>query len=508
VLRDTDSKILLDPANKRIQLKNAAGELKAFIAADENLSNRDGNNIVINSSNRPGSSVGAPSPPASSGLSGTEYVDGTPTYSSSAGSFTPTVSGQYELFDLFDTSSIPTIDLSAAATAAGLNTPVPHSTGNPNGNLTGSYHQQIYSTAAGPKRISQTISLVVEKVSTGEEVRSVFLAYAEKSSAVSAGNRYYWNSSTNSWDNSSWPGQAADSNSYAVNTPINTFATLEAGVTYRIRYKSVLSTSSGYQGYLDGTSWTRSYTYYTVTNSGGWSGQALSGLDQAFGLAIPSNFVEISGGGIQAVTNSEKYVSIVRRSVSDNGERGYAQFQRADKSDLSLWVEGKAQFERRVDVGIGSAGNTSVNTYNWPGLRTRMLTIQPKYVGPGNSNSSVPLDLAYEIRSGGSTLYLRPGSSGRYYTLPHISSAGTTTDANYVPDGTIITLINTSNIYSGYVKGLFGANGGTKEYYTLKHGDCLTLQYFGGSSYQLSGWTSGDTKGWFILSYAYNQESY
>lgn len=187
---------------------------------------------------------------------------------------------------------------------------------------------------------------------------------------------------------------------------------------------------------------------------------------------------------------------------------GYAQFQRADKSDLSLWVEGKAQFERRVDVGIGSAGNTSVNTYNWPGLRTRMLTIQPKYVGPGNSNSSVPLDLAYEIRSGGSTLYLRPGSSGRYYTLPHISSAGTTTDANYVPDGTIITLINTSNIYSGYVKGLFGANGGTKEYYTLKHGDCLTLQYFGSSSYQLSGWTSGDTKGWFILSYAYNQESY
>ena len=520
VLRDADSKILLDPANKKIELKDAAGQLKAFISANEDLTSTSGADIIINSSNRPGSNVGPTYPPASSGTTSSSYIDGTPTYSSSAGSFTPTVSGQYELFNLFDTTSIPTIDLTAVASSAGLNTPVSGTTGNPNGNLIGDYHNQAYGSSASPKSIQQRLSLVIEKVSNGEEVGDIWITTASRTSAVNPINKYYWNSSSNSWDYylPSFGVSAGGSQSKR-DTPISATAYLEAGVAYRIRYKSIVRTSSGYLGYLDGTNWMRSYTFYTVTNSGNWVVPSVSSLDQAFGLAIPSNFVEASGGGVQVVSNSQKYVSITRKDINSSGDElitvnnGYASFQRSNPDELSLEAEGYSRFQKRVDVGTFSFGNTNVNT-DWPGLRTRMFTILTKYVGSGSSSSSSPLDLAYEIRSGGSTLYLRPDSSRRYYTLPHKSSAGTTTDADYVPDGTVITLINTSNTYSGYVKGLFGAKtsggsfAGTKEYYTLKHGDTLTLQYFNGNSAWLQGWKSGDTKGWFILSYAYNQEAY
>lgn len=196
-------------------------------------------------------------------------------------------------------------------------------------------------------------------------------------------------------------------------------------------------------------------------------------------FAPPVNFVEVSGGGIQAVTNNQKYVTISRLAPTSPSEvlmrveGGYAQFDRADEADRSLLVSGKADFTSSVNIG----SNSSVNDH-WNGLTTKMFAIETANVGQGTSSTSAPLNLGSEIRSQGATLYLAPSSTNKEYALPYKTSSTTKPDADSIPDGAIVTITNVSSSNSAQIQGTWNTTYGFTNAYTLAAKKSITLQYY------------------------------
>ena len=101
-LRDVDSRIILNPTSKKIQLFNSSNELKAQINADDTLTSAGAGNIYIASynSNQPGSSIPATSYVSSNSGTGAQ---GEATAFSTPDSTDITISttGEYQLSDLY-----------------------------------------------------------------------------------------------------------------------------------------------------------------------------------------------------------------------------------------------------------------------------------------------------------------------------------------------------------------------------------------------------------------------
>jgi hypothetical protein len=485
-LKDDTGRIILNPTDKRISLFDTNGDLKAQINASDALSSIGSGNIYISGI---GTSTSAPAGVTSS-PTGTTYVEGTPQYSTSQ-TFTISTAGEYQLNQLFDYSSPPSIDLSSKVSSLGT---VTTATGNPYGNITPFYPGQQYSSTSYGRGIQQTLSLVVENNTTNAVIAEIQCSSANARGAYSISNYYYATGTTSStWVYASGYSSNGNSWAYQTSSPISSVINFPSSGTYRVRYKSVIESASGYRYYLDGTSNTGTYSYYTVSSSIG--GVALSSLDSSVLIAKPSNFIEMSGGGFQAVTNSEQYVKINRLDANNSSwvetllqvRGGKTVLQQPDIEDEVLNVSGKAFLTGQTTIGNSwYSGN-----YNDPlDSHARILKVnglaQDGYtiLSPGTTSS--PSNLAYAISQGNSMFWLsHTSSTSRYYELPNQLNTGTYNPASTtnIPIGTTIYVFNKSDGDSVYIRGLLhGSN--TDNFLEMVGGRAHICVFMGASSAQ------------------------
>ena len=481
-LKDDDGRIVLNPTDKRISLFNSSGELKAQINADDTLSGVGTGNIYISGI---GNSTSAPAG-ATSNSGNTSNVEGTPQYST-AQTFNITSAGDYQLNQLFDYSTPPTIDLSSKVSSLGT---VTTSTGNPSGNITPFYPGAQYSSWAYGRGITQTLYLVIEKTSDNSVIAEIQCSTANARGAYSVSN-YYYATGTGIFNWQYQSGYSSSGNAWSSQTssPIQSVVNFTATGEYRVRYKSVMFASSGYRYYLDGTSNTGVYTYYVTSGVGGVS---LSSLDTSVLIAKPSNFIEMSGGGFQAVTTSEQFVKISRTTAGSwsfallDVRGGNSSFQQPDREDICLTTQGKSELKGFTSIGQNWAGSAlwaksqpqfySAPQYRWYSVPTT-----------GGSSSSPKL---IDPRKG-AFFQINPGSldSQRWYALPHRQfGTGTSVplaarereyssdvyDVEDIPDGTVIFIFNTNNGRDAYIEGLSG-RGDDGGWFTLDAGNCIQL---------------------------------
>ena len=502
-LKDNEGRIVLNPTNKRISMFNASGDLKAQINADDTLSQIGAGNIYVYNI---GTSISAPSGPTSDAGSLTEVI-GTPVYSTAGDTFSIPTAGEYQLSDLFNTySPPPTINLASKVSSLGS---VSVGTGNPYGNITPTYPGDYYSSYAYGRSVNQALYFVVENNSTGVEIASIVIATASARGAYSLTNQYYaTGTSSTSWQYTSGYSSAGNSWSNTTSPPITSVVNFPSAGTYRVRYKSVMSAQSGYQYYLDGTSENGAYTYYTVSGVGG---VALSSLYGAVTFNKPSNFIELSGGGFQAVTNSEQYVKINREAPGSTYgvtllqvRGGRTVLSQPDDSDEVLSVSGRSSFNGRIDLGSsfysGDFYDPIAANVKLPFLRG-LVQESRTFASPGTIGT--PENLAYYISDGDMQIWLNYSSTtSRYYALPNQLSTGTyepTNSAQRLQVGTTLFLFNKNDAFSVFIRGLL-PNGATDNYYELPGGTGIIVVYTGSS------YVEGPTLDykWIIYSYVDN----
>jgi hypothetical protein len=484
-LKDNTGRIVLNPTDKRISMFNSSGELKAQINADDTLSSIGAGNIYVYGI---GNDTSAPSGPTSDAGSLTAVV-GTPIYSTAA-TFTIPTAGEYQLSELFSTySPPPTINLASKVSSLGT---VSVSTGNPYGYITPNYPGDYYSSTSYGKSISQTLFFVIENDSTGAEIAALTVSTANARGGYSITNQYY----ANSISNTAWQyiaGYSSGGNSWSSTTtpPITAVVNFPSAGTYRVRYKSVMSAQSGYQYYLDGTTENGTYTYFTVSGIGG---VALSSLYGAVNFNKPANFIEMSGGGFQAVTNSDQFVKITREAPGSTYgvtllqvEGGRTVLNQDDATDEVLYVNGKSTFIGKTDLG-GSfySGNFYDAIGASPKLPYMAGMVQQTYsfVSPGTA--AAPESLAYYISQGNMQHWLYYSSNtSRYYALPNQLSTGAYepvgNSAINLPQGTTLFLFNKNDAASVFVRGLLPGSTGDG-FYELPGGTGIIVVYLGSSS--------------------------
>ena len=513
-LRDVDSRIILNPTSKKIQLFNSSNELKAQINADDTLTSAGAGNIYIASynSNQPGNSIPATSYVSSNGGTGAQ---GEATSFSTPDSTNITISttGEYQLSDLYTAgSSIPTW-------AVNTNPPsVSVTTGSPFGNIVPNYPGQYYQSYASAAYTYHYVYLCLQKLngSTWDEIAEIQLGYAYKRGATTIGTYYTATGASNAyeWNSVSGYTSAANSYSYYTATPVTSTINITSAGTYRFIHKSKVLARTGTKYTLNGTSNTPTTTY--VQNST-QRAEAVSGLDESFTLAQPSNFVELSGGGFQAVTNSDQYVKINRVSPGSytstllQVEGGTVSLNQDDKDDSTLTSSGRTNLYGRTILGQdygGSAyyGEARPQLYSAPEFR--------RYSIPSSGGSST--SPAYINPMKGAFFTLSPGSStsNQYYALPHRQFTNGSNDnsvpkaaRNYqyssdiydvedIDDGTVVYIFNTNHGRNAFIEGLSG-RGDDNGWYTLSGGHCVQLIF---SKQTLrNGSTTKDCDGGWIL---------
>jgi len=492
-LKDSEGRMVLNPTDKKIQLYNSSLELKAQINSDDSLTSPGLGNIYIASyyNNQPGSTLNNPSGPTSSTTS-TSLQSGTPTYTTNDGEFTVSGSngGDYQLSGL---DTIPTWGYGSSV--AIVSETISSGTGNPSGNLTPNMGPStIYQSGVTYKQSYDYIYLVIEKTSDNSEVAEIFLGYAYARSGYSISN-YYQATGTGiyDWQYNSGYSVSGHRGLYTVNTPITTTVTLENNTTYRVRYKRFIKNSSGRKSYLNGSSYTPTNTYYTH-NTGG-TNAIYSGLDETFQLNQPSNFVEISGGGIQAVTNSDQFVKMFRVSPGTYSSTlfqvrgGQTMLSSDSDTETNLYSHtGRNLLVGRNTLGYSWYGgdfyNPLANNHN-SNIMKGIVMQSDTSESPGSSSS--PKNLAYNIAQGYMHIWLQHSSStNRYYELPNQLDGGTYNPAStiYIPVGYQLWLFNESDGDSVFVRGLLHGASSSNNYHTLQGGGALLCVYMGSSSAQ------------------------
>ena len=492
-LRDVDSRIILNPTSKKISLFSSTNELKAQINADDSLTlPGSGDTYIANyNNNQPGSSIATTSYVSSNG--GTGANGETTKYSTpDSGNITISTVGEYAISDLYTYSTaIPTWAISTNPPNASI------STGNPRGSVTPQYPGQGYQSYLSAAYTYHYVYLCLQKLSgsTWSEVTSIQLGYAYKKGATTSGG-YYQATGTgiNDWQYvSSNYTSAANGYFYPSSTPITATVNIASTGTYRFVHKSVVQARGGTKYTLNGTSSTSVTTY--VQNSS-QRGNAISGLDESFTLAQPSNFIEMSGGGFQALTNSDQFVKIERTAPGAwtfallrvaGGKTNLAQ---ETKSDVVLQTSGATNLFGFNQLGYDWSGNYDIHGRAQTQFHTAPEFRRQSTPSTGGSSASP----AYINPMKGASFTLTPGepASQRHYALPH-RQFGTSTstpnklranemssdtyDVENIPDGTVVYIFNTNHGRTAYIEGLSGM-GDNNGWYHIGGGHCIQLIFF------------------------------
>ena len=491
-LRDVDSRIILNPTSKKISLFNSSNELKAQINADDSLTTPGSGDTYISNynNNQPGASIAVTSyvsSNASTGATGETTKYSTP----DSGNITITTVGEYAISDLYTYSTtIPTWTVQTNPPSVSV------STGSPYGNITPMYPGQTYQSYASPAYTYHYVYLCLQRQvgSTWVDEKDIQLGYAYKRGQQTIGGYYQATGMNNyNWQYQSGYTSNASGYFYPSSTPVTATVEISTTGTYRFIHKSVVQARAGTKYTLNGTSNTSTTT--TVQNAS-QRGNAISGLDESFTLAQPSNFIEMSGGGFQALTNSDQFVKIERTNPGDwsfallRVDGGKANFRQEDRDDTAIQTEGRTNLAGFNQLGYDWGGSTNIygraqnQFYSAPEFR--------RYSIPSSGGSST--SPAYINPMKGASFTLQPGSSAsnQYYALPHRQFGTSTTvpkgarnyqystdtyDVEDIPDGTVIYIFNTNHGRNAFIEGTSG-RGDDNGWYTLGGGHCVQLIFF------------------------------
>jgi len=339
--------------------------------------------------------------------------------------------------------------------------------------------------------------LCVERVSDGLEIAEIQIAYGYARSGYGVTNYYQATGSSNT-DWSYVSGYTTSAYSYTGTVSNSPFANVDFPTTgaYRVRYKTRMRSSSGYKNYKDGSdNTTVTQTFHTVSASASY-GVAITNLDQYFTFQMPSNFIELSGGGFQAVTNSSQYVKIKRFAVGGSATNttlevkgGVTSLEQELGTQQALRIsKGYSTFNGKMDLGISWNGNYASYGTSYPRFRSAPV-LYHTYLGTGGSEQS-PDFINCMTRA---SFILNPGSStsNRYYALHHrqfntqsdhpnaalLKQASTDVyDETDIQQGTIVLIFNANHGRTAYIEGISG-RGDDNGHYGLGGGHAVWLMY-------------------------------
>ena len=515
-LRDEDSRIILEAEEKKIKLFNSSGDLKAQINADDSFTAIGAGNVSVSGI---GSSVAAPTAPVSSNSSQT-LTFGTEKYSTTSNVFNITQAGEYEIEHLYDSAPFQ-IDISHVTSSMSS---VSVYTSSPSGYFDGNDFN-YYQSQAISKEAYQYLYLQIVRDSDDVVIKEIFIGYHRVTSGYAVNNYYVWNFVNQSWSYTS--GYSAGPSQYRSTPPsggiIGSVNFTTTGNHYA-RYMTKAGSRSGYskqlRGYDDPYAFPEEglISYPTVPS---WTGYSQTYMDGGFTLLQPSNFVEFSGGGFQAVTNSDQYAKIKRNSAGYASRSiievkgGYIDVDQSETpSYTALRTKGRNYLYGQNQFGTAFHMSYYQDLYG-KAYNDMYLTVQEYSTYSTGGSSSSPRFLnplthaAFVLGYGGtSSLY-------NYYELPHYQfnnsnsvpyrekltdQSGTDFDMSDIPYFATVWLFNRNYDNTLYIAG-FSGRSDDNGWYSLEGGKCVQCMWMGNMTlYHGTATRTTRTGRWIVVS--------
>ena len=482
-LHDANSRIVLNPTIPELQMYDTAGKLKVQVSPKNTLTD---------------TSVGA-----------NKYVSDLDSSLSAAASTTSNSDNQYWIYSAYSTNtpctaftiaagetgvyevngiySIPQINITstglpsttATTTSPNYEPPYPWSTHNG------------YASAA-----SAEIYLYMEFVNSSNVVihrQTLNYGYAYGATVqptyyYAVDDPYNYSSTGYIWAYYNGYSTAASVSKPTAASPYSFQVNFPTAGNYTIRYSTRVGVRSGKADNVSGDG-SRTYSYTSFSKAG----VAFSStLDSNIDIVYPANFVEITAGGFQAVTDSTQFIQIIREESGGTNptllriQGGQATISHTDTAQYTLSNNAISQLYGKVLLGYDwSSDVTKPKTVNINGG----LRLQTTYSYVNGGAQSTPTRLSPTL-AGGSTIIGVRNSSGAYYQLPYYDSA-TYNDVDYqrYEGGHFVIIFNTDDNTSCFVRGLIQnvTTSTTNGYTEIPGGVCWTLFYQGDRMGTLNG---------------------
>ena len=472
-LHDASSRIVLNPSIPEIQMYNSTGQQKVKISPKDTLTDPgySGNKYIYDI----GTSVSGPGSISSTSDSETTYSSYAVGTSSTSFNIATSGIGVYEVNGLVSLPAIGISTTSLPSTSATTSYP----------DYYPEYEWQSHGGYASQATFGQ--ELFIEFVSSSNVVihrESVSYSYAY--GATTQPNRYYAvysPSSPTGWDWQYYAGYSVAASAYNPTppSPKNFQVNFSVAGDYTIRYSMRTSIRSGRadDANSDGS---RTYSYTTFSKAG----VSKSSLDSSVDLIYPANFVELTAGGFQAVSDTTQYVKINREASGGTNPQlmriqgGQLYMDHDDYSQESFTNFAKTNLYGGLKVGSDWSSTLSISKALFVNGGLRLQTNNSAFTGGANNS---PTRLAPEIARGYTIMHLRSGGGSNYhFQLPYrIDTTYTDVDYDKFEGGHMLILFSSDDNQSVYIRGLIGAptSTSTNGYSELAGGVCWILFYQG-----------------------------
>jgi hypothetical protein len=490
-LRDEDSRIVFNPSIPEIQMYNASNQQKVKINPSDILSSPDSNDIFVSDLESSLSAAGSVTSPNAVSVTYSNY---TTNATSSLFTILSSQVGRYEVNGLTSLPSIP-VSFAGLPTSIGV-TEVPS-------DYYPLYEYQTHQGYAGPAYVF--VELNMEFVSSSgalihRELLNTGVAFGPTEQPI-----YYesvidpFSPTGYNWQfGGSGYSQTGGSFSSTPASPFIFSVNFASAGDYAVRYSTRVGVRSTYEDTArsDGS---RITDFTTITRGG----ESFSTLDSTLTLSFPVNFVELTGGGFQAVTDSTQYVKINRASPGETNPQlmriqgGQIWMDHTDSSQLTFINFSNSELYGGARIG----GDWSSDLTKPKKLAINGgLQFQTTFTYVNAGGLTTATRLAPELARGYSIIGVRNTGGNSSYQLPFYQD-GTYNDAdwNNFEAGHIVIIFNTDDATSCQVRGLVqnvqtAPNNGYTE---IPGGVCWMLFYQGGRVSAINGSRSNH---WVVIS--------
>ena len=516
VLKDSSDRIVLNPSSKAVELKDQSGNIKANVRASTTLKSTDvGFKSVVFSSTyslKLNLKEQVTVPTTSSLTSRFESK-----YSRISNDITLAAGEKWEA----KASEIPFANFDISNkwfnSEKNLIPSVSYSVTEPSSTVKNTYGYVDYADIFVSDQVHQAYverTLQLQLLKRGSQshhvVKTVTLSRAKKTGGLNF-ERWRKNAYSNNWYKFVNPVSYADTSYNIPQSEELVFDIAEDGDYY---FRLKLITEAGNGKNISKSSGGTNSTFYGGTFDfdppyNNYIFSALSGSDRNFKVYSSQNYAELSGGGLQVVTNYNKWVKLKRNEPGVNEaanvlietKGGRVELEN-DKGEEALRVNADTKINGLLSV---SGGVDNFNT-NWSGIETGGFALKTDTYVEGSADNQYNLsndgdgNLTYGLKvNGDSSFHLSPSSTKQNYRLPFEYGAQDDGEGLEYKQGQIITLINISSSNNANVLGIITANGAINPRVVVP-GEALTLQFYK-SNNRLQNWGSHNTyRGWFILS--------
>jgi hypothetical protein len=315
------------------------------------------------------------------------------------------------------------------------------------------------------------------------------LNYASAYGASTQPTYYYaqedpYNLGTYDWVSS--PGYSSAASFYrpTQTSPYSFQVNFATAGNYTIRYSTRIVVTSGKADNAESDG-SRTYSYTQATKAG----LAFSStLDSNLDLIYPANFVEITAGGFQAVTDSTQYIKIIREASGGTNptlmrvQGGQVVIQHTDTAQVTLSNNAVSQLYGKAILGTDWSSDLTKPATT---ILNGGLQLGTRYTHYTGGSSTSPVRLAPGLSSGYTLITLRNGGGTSYhFQLPYYVSE-TYKDDDYLKfePGHMVVLFNSDDNTSCQIRGLYnGLTTSTSNGYNELAGGVCWILFYGGSS--------------------------